>query len=194
MHAFAWVMHDVMTAADAVPLETYKGQFDITVTCKVDQTTVRKHILGLAREHDVVLVDLQGSANTTMVYAFGVSDLVIVPAQASNFDIQGAAKTITTLREAAEMANRTIHERIMLTRTNPSLRPRSEGTTRTAFEKAGMTVMTTTFADRIAFKDQTFTGAAPTVADPNSNAAANIRALYGEIQGILVEGQVAAAE
>lgn len=38
---------------------------------------------------DLVLIDLEGSANQAMLYAAGKSDLVIIPAQPSAYDVRG---------------------------------------------------------------------------------------------------------
>ena len=42
---------------------------------------------------DLVLIDLEGSANQAMLYAAGKSDLVLIPAQPSAFDVREARRT-----------------------------------------------------------------------------------------------------
>ena len=195
-HAFNWVMfHQGLTAEQAAANTVYTGQMDIDVVCKVTADSVSPQILSLAATHDIVLVDLQGSANQTMIFAFAASDLVIVPAQPSAFDIGGAELTIRSLRatERSMRLGRTIPERILLTRTPAMLRTRSGAATRSAFVDAGLAVMSTEFVERTAFRDQTFTGNAPTVADPNGNAAKNIAAIFGEVLSIISESGVAGA-
>ena len=51
---------------------------------------------------DLVLIDLEGSANQAMLYAAGKSDLVIIPAQPSAFDVREARRTAGVVQQAAD--------------------------------------------------------------------------------------------
>ena len=52
---------------------------------------------------DLVLIDLEGSANQAMLYAAGKSDLVIIPAQPSAFDVREARRTAGVVQQAADL-------------------------------------------------------------------------------------------
>lgn len=176
-HAAQWLLMDMESNDGPV----VAGREDILVAPKVAEEMIQDRIIELADRCDVVLVDLQGSANQAMIYAIGVSDLVIVPVQPSGWDNSGAAITLRTIRNVKRMTGRDIREVVLLTRTNPSFETRAAATTRAALEDAGIQVMKTEFMDRTAFREMTYTGLVPLIDKPNSNAAANMRAIYDEI-------------
>ena len=67
-----------------------------------------------------------------MLYAAGKSDLVLVPAQPSRFDVVEAVKTIGVVRKAADLVGRDIAHRVVLSRT-PVLRQRVADHSRAQF-------------------------------------------------------------
>lgn len=134
---------------------------------------------------DLVVIDLEGSANQAMLYAAGKADLVIIPAQPSRFDVVEALKTAGVVRQAADLVGREIEHRVLLTRT-PVLRQRVADHSRSQFEKAGLPLLRTELVQRAAFQRMTYTGEPPAVQEPGGGAARNVEALTAEVAGLLV--------
>jgi chromosome partitioning protein len=132
----------------------------------------------------LVLIDLEGSANQAMLYAAGKSDLVMIPAQPSAFDVREALKTADVVRQAADLVGREIDCRVVLTRT-PVLRQKVAEHSRAQFERAGLPLLVVELVHRVAFQTMTYTGQPPYAADPAGGAAANVTALADAVAGIL---------
>ena len=70
-----------------------------------------------AQEHDIVLIDVAGVRSRALLYAAGIADLVIVPAQPSEDDIDEAINTIEAVKSAGKLAKRDIKYRVLLSQT-----------------------------------------------------------------------------
>ncbi len=125
---------------------------------------------------DLVLIDLEGTANQAMLYAAGKSDLVLVPAQPSRFDVVEAVKTIGVVRKAADLVGRDIAHRVVLSRT-PVLRQRVAEHSRGQFARAGLPLLPVELVQRAAFQSMTYTGQPPYAQTGGEQAAANVTAL-----------------
>lgn len=97
----------------------------ITVYPKVEDNDVLDTIDGLRSRHDIVLADMEGSANLGVAMAIASADLVLIPSQGSGMDDKEAAKTLNLIRNQSKLARREIPYRIVFTRTNPAITPRS---------------------------------------------------------------------
>lgn len=191
-HASRWALHGIANPRE-VGNQVMEGRHGITVAVNVSERDIMERIIDLAGRFDAVLVDLQGSANQAMLMAFGVADLVLIPVQPSEYDIDGAVTTLRSVKAAREMTKRAILSRVVLSRTSPSFATRSAKETRLAFERAGVPLTKVEFLERVAFKEATFTGAAPSLDDPKSPAARNVAALCEELLALLAETASASA-
>jgi chromosome partitioning protein len=147
------------------------------------------------RRAPLVLIDLQGSANQAMLYAAGKSDLVIIPAQPSAFDVSEARTSAAVVHQAADLVGRQIALRVILTRT-PVLKQRVTAHSKAQFEKAGLSVLPVELVHRNAFQNMTYTGKEPYLIDPKTGAAENVEAIadaVAEILGFSVTAEIAAA-
>jgi chromosome partitioning protein len=133
---------------------------------------------------DVVLIDLEGSANQAMLYAAGKSDLVIIPAQPSAYDVREARKTAGVVQQAADLVQRAIPIRVVLTRT-PVLRQRVADHSRSQFERADLPILPVELVQRTAFQTMTYTGQPPFLSDPYGGAALNVDALADAVAGVV---------
>jgi chromosome partitioning protein len=136
------------------------------------------------RRAALVLIDLQGSANQAMLYAAGKSDLVIVPAQPSAFDVSEARTSAAVVHQAADLVGRQIALRVILTRT-PVLKQRVTAHSKAQFEKAGLSVLPVELVHRNAFQHMTYTGKEPHLVDPKNGAAENVEAIADAVAEIL---------
>lgn len=133
---------------------------------------------------DLVLIDLEGTANQSMLYAAGKSDLVLVPAQPSRFDVVEAVKTIGVVRKAADLVGRDIAHRVVLSRT-PVLRQRVAEHSRSQFVRAGLPLLSVELVQRTAFQAMTYTGVPPWMQQGSEPAADNVTSLANEVLGIV---------
>lgn len=136
------------------------------------------------RRARLVIIDLEGTANQAMLYAAGKASLVLIPAQPSLFDVVEAMKTAAVVAQAADLTNREILCRVVLSRT-PVLRQRVTEHSRRQFVERGLPILTCELMERTAFRLMTYTGRAPAVEDPDGGAARNVASLADEVAGLL---------
>ena len=129
---------------------------------------------------DLILVDLEGTANNALTYATSKSHLVVVPAQASAMDLQEAFRAIALLERASKVIERPIPHRVLLSKM-PILPTRAGRHARAQLERQGAKLFQTELMERTAFKEMTFHGRTPREIHPTSNAAANVTALTREL-------------
>ena len=145
-----------------------------------DAETMLQTLRDAERMADIVLIDLEGSANQSMLYAVGKSDLVIIPAQPSAFDVREALKTANVVQQASDLVGHPIQVRVVLTRT-PPLKQRVTEHSRAQFSKSGLTLLPVELVHRVAFQNMSYTGMPPHQSEPGGNAAQNVDRLVEAI-------------
>jgi chromosome partitioning protein len=145
-----------------------------------DAETLLPTLRDAQRSANMVLIDLEGSANQAMLYACGKSDLVLIPAQPSAFDVREARKTADVVNQAADLVGREIAVQVVLTRM-PVLRQRVADHSKAQFAKANLPILPVELFQRAAFQTMTYTGIPPFEADPTSGAAANVEAIVDAV-------------
>jgi len=78
----------------------------IVIAPQADQDSIGEIIQALAEAADVVLCDLQGSANIAMLHAIHYADLVLIPVQPSNDDLRSCHSTARHVVQAGKSARR----------------------------------------------------------------------------------------
>jgi len=152
-----------VTCIDADPNRTLAQVLRLTkeplITCvESDSDRLLADLRHACAESDLVVIDLEGTANQAMLYAAGKSDLVLVPAQPSRFDVVEAVKTVGVVRKAADLVGREIAHRVVLSRT-PVLRQRVADHSRAQFVRAGLPLLPVELVQRGEFGRGTkFTG------------------------------------
>jgi chromosome partitioning protein len=161
-----------------------KAAFPEILSLTSDADSLLPRLREAQRLASLVLIDLEGSANQAMLYAAGKSDLVIIPAQPSGYDVREARKTAGVVGQAADLVQREIPIRVVLTRT-PVLRQRVADHSRSQFEKAGLPILPVELVQRTAFQAMTYTGQPPFLSDPGGGAAANVDALAEAVASLV---------
>jgi chromosome partitioning protein len=161
-----------------------KANFPEILSMVSDAETLLPTLRSAQAAADLVLIDLEGSANQAMLYAAGKSDLVLIPAQPSAFDVREARRTAGVVQQAADLVGREIPVRIVLTRT-PVLRQRVASHARDQFAKADLPLLDVELVQRTVFQTMTYTGQPPFLVEPTSNATANVDALVEVIAAML---------
>ena len=189
MHADTIPRFGRVTCIDADPNRTLAQVLRLTsdpmITCVESDG---EQLLGdlrvaLARS-DLVLIDLEGTANQAMLYAAGKSNLVLVPAQPSRFDVVEAVKTVGVVRKATDLVARDIAYRVVLSRT-PVLRQRVADHSRAQFVRAGLPLLPVELVQRAAFQTMTYTGQPPYLQQGGEAAAENVTSLTNEVLAIV---------
>ena len=178
-----------VTCIDADPNRTLAQVLRLTddrliVCVESDSDRLLTDLREAQLESDLVIIDLEGTANQAMLYAAGKSDLVLVPAQPSRFDVVEAVKTIGVVRKAADLVGREIAHRVVLSRT-PVLRQRVSDHSRSQFVRAGLPLLPVELVQRAAFQSMTYTGKPPWRQDGGGPAAANVTSLTDAVLSII---------
>src|SRR5579883_631561 len=84
-------------------------------------TVIREATAAGALDH--ILIDLAGTREATVLKAIARSDLVVIPAQASEPDLREALVVVSDIKDVAEEKGTTIPYRLLLTKM-PALRTR----------------------------------------------------------------------
>lgn len=138
--------------------------------------------------YDHVLIDLAGTREATVLKAMARSDLVVIPAQASEPDLREALVVISDIKDVEEAKAGTIAYRLLLTKVYP-LRTRVTEFAFDEIERHGIARFETTFVERAAYKEMLLNGVPPHVAQPSSGAGAEVCALVEEIKQLGTAGR-----
>lgn len=162
-----------------------RGDGGVTVIDGVDESNIRQAIKDNSESFDYVLVDLAGFGSMTMVYAFAVSDLVVIPALRSRMDIK---ETIRTYRNVVDSMAEMRHQpatRVILTRGKQAIRSRVAKHAETQLLDRELPMMSCELMDWALLEEMTYSGKGPCETQPDSNAAGNVRAVTDAIVGVL---------
>ena len=180
-----WARADKSEIEEGERTMSYKG---VVVVRDVDEFSVVDDIARMSDACDVVLVDLQGSANTAMFKAMTQADLVIIPVQVSRFDAHAVMRTSNQTASAAKVMRRRIPVRLLLTRTPTAIRSKALNVLRKEFEEGNYRFLRTELMERPIVQKMTIDGLVPRrTSDISSerNAAENFHALAAEVSLIL---------
>lgn len=163
----------------AVPPETFTAVF-------------REQMGDAGEPYDHVLIDLAGTREATLLKAMARSDLVVVPAQASEPDLREALVVIDDVRDVIEAGASHVAYRLLLTKLFP-LPTRVTGFAHQEIARHGMHQFKTGLVERSAYREMFLTGQAPSIADPKGKAAQEIAALADEMRGIVTAARAGRA-
>ena len=124
--------------------------------------------------------------------AIARSELVVIPAQASEPDLREALVIVSDIRDVAEEKGAPIPYRVLLTKMHP-FRTRVTEFVYTELARHGLPIFRTVMIERAAYKEMFLTGAPPGATD-NVGAGAEIAALTAEIEEIIGEAQSKSAQ
>ena len=158
----------------------------LTIVSDVDEDTIIERIEDAASKTPFVIVDLEGTASKTVVYAISQADFVVVPTQGSQLDANEASRAIRVVLQSEKMTGRAKPYAVLLTRTSPMIRTRGLAHIQKGLIGAGIPVLETELFEREAFKavfafQQTLDGLNPAEVPNLDKAKANVEALAREI-------------
>jgi len=91
---------------------------------QADEKSLRKEVEAARAVADVILIDVEGSANTSVAFAIGYADAVIVPANPSAPDVEDAIATVRLIRDMGDVARRAIPHALLWSRVPTAIRSR----------------------------------------------------------------------
>ena len=124
----------------------------LQVVSDADEDTIIERIEGAATKTPFVVVDLEGTASKTVIYAISQADFVIIPTQGSQLDANEASRAIRVVLQSQKMTGRAKPYAVLLTRTSSSIRTRGLAHIQQGLIGAGIPVLETELNERDAFK------------------------------------------
>jgi chromosome partitioning protein len=158
----------------------------LTIISDVDEETIIERIEEAGSKTPIVVVDLEGTASKTVIYAISQADFVVIPTQGSQLDANEASRAIRVVLQSEKLTGRPKPYAVLLTRTSPMIRARGLTHIQNGLIAAGIPVMETELNERDAFKAvfafrQTLDALNPTEVPNLDKAKANVESLAREI-------------
>jgi len=140
--------------------------------------------------YDHICIDLPGSREVTLFKALARSDLVVIPAQASEPDLREALVVVKDIRDVSETTRRPIQYRLLLTKVFP-LRSRVTDFAYAELARKGLPLFRTALVERSAYREMFLNGQPPTIAEAGKGAGLEISNLLTEIRAIVDDANAA---
>lgn len=153
---------------------------DIPHVAETNEGEIIEAVENISSDRDLVLVDVAGFGNQSMVYAIGISSFVIIPCRPSEDDVLEALKTKQVVTNAAKLTRREIPYKIVLTQVKAGTLVINH--TLKQFEAFNVPLFDTAIASRTIYQTSRFSGETPITAEPQGKAAKEIKALAQEIE------------
>jgi chromosome partitioning protein len=150
---------------------------------------LRQAVPSLAESVDVTIIDTAGRQSKRLVGALMVADLALLPCRPYPSDIWALAESVETVRDVQVMRSDLVAAIVI---------NGSEGRTtlgrgaRDAIASAGLPMLATSIAQRVAFAEACAVGKGVTTYATKSPAAGELRSLADEIEGLTGMKEVAA--
>jgi len=135
-------------------------------------------------DYDHICIDLPGNREVTLFKALARSDLVVIPAQASEPDLREALVVVSDIRDVGETTGRAIPYRLLLTKVFP-LRTRVTDYAYNELERRGLPLFRTALVERSAYREMFLNGQPPTVTETGKGAGQEVEQLLAEIRSIV---------
>ena len=133
---------------------------------------------------DHILIDLAGTREATMLKAMARSDLVIVPAQASEPDLREALVIVDDINDVIEAGASNLKYRLLLTKLFP-LPTRVTSFAYSEIRRHKLKCFKSSIVERAVYREMFLTGQSPSEVAPKGKAAREIDLLVGEITSLL---------
>ena len=91
----------------------------LKIVSDADEETIIERIEDAASSTPFVVVDLEGTASKSVIYAISQADFVIIPSQGSQLDANEASRAIRVVLQSEKMTGKPKPFAVLLTRTSP---------------------------------------------------------------------------
>jgi chromosome partitioning protein len=158
----------------------------LSIVSDANEDTIIERIEGAATKTPFVIVDLEGTASKIVIYAISQADFVIIPTQGSQLDANEASRAIRVVLQSQKMTKTAKPYAVLLTRTNSSIRTRTQAHIQNGLIGAGIPVLETELNERDAFRavfsfQQTLDGLSATDVPNLDKAKTNVEEFAREI-------------
>jgi chromosome partitioning protein len=158
----------------------------LTVVSDVDEETIIERIEDAEAKSPFVIVDLEGTASKIVLIAISQADFVIIPTQGSQLDADEASRAIRVVLQSEKMTGKPKPYAVLLTRTNSSIRTRTQAHIQNGMIAAGVPVLETELNERDAFRaifsfQQTLDGLSPADVPNLDKAKLNVLEFVREV-------------
>lgn len=148
----------------------------------IDRPTIDRDLKNLARK-DVVVIDGAPQAADLAVSAIKAADFILIPVQPSPYDIWATSDLVELVKQRIELTDGKLRAAFVVSRAIKGTKIGDE--VRTALEGYGLPVLEARVTQRVVYPGTAASGSTVLDADPNGDAAAEIRALAAEIMRAL---------
>jgi chromosome partitioning protein len=124
----------------------------LTIVSDANEDNIIERIEDAAEKTPFVVVDLEGTASKTVVYAVAQADFIVIPTQGSQLDANEASRAIRVVLQSEKLFGKRKPYAVLLTRTNPSIRARGLAHIQNGLIEAGIPVLQTELNERDAFR------------------------------------------
>src|ERR1700722_5420853 len=124
----------------------------LSIVSDANEDTIIERIEDAATKTPFVVVDLEGTASKIVIYAISQADFVIIPTQGSQLDANEASRAIRVVLQSQKMTKTEKPYAVLLTRTNSSIRTRTQAHIQNGLIGAGIPVLETELNERDAFR------------------------------------------
>jgi chromosome partitioning protein len=125
---------------------------NLSLISDANEDNIIERIEDAAEKTPFVVVDLEGTASKTVVYAISQADFVVIPTQGSQLDANEASRAIRVVLQSEKLSGKRKPYAVLLTRTHPSIRTRGLVHIQNGLIDAGIPVLQTELNERDAFK------------------------------------------
>lgn len=158
----------------------------LTIVSDANEDTIIERIEDAAEKTPFVVVDLEGTASKTVIYAISQADFVVIPTQGSQLDANEASRAIRVVLQSEKMTGKRKPYAVLLTRTSASIRTRGLAHIQNGLIDAGIPVLETELNERDAFKAvfsfrQTLDGLSPADVPNLDKAKLNVLQFVQEV-------------
>ena len=153
---------------------------NIPHVAQTDEGEIINTVENISSDRDIVIVDVAGFGNQSMVYAIGISSLVIIPSRPSEDDVLEALKTKQIVTNAAKLTRREIPYKVVLTQVKVGTLVLEH--TLKQFQTFNVPLFDTAIALSTIYQTSRFSGETPITSEPQGKAAREIKALAKEIE------------
>lgn len=128
---------------------------NLKVIVELDHRRLPEALRAAAQEHNLVLVDFEGTANAAFVSVVELADLIIVPLKPNRPDLKAAMRVVHLVREQIDQLGLDIKIRLLFTQTKQAIIPRSQKQFHETILKANIPLFKTQMRDLNAFTHST---------------------------------------
>ncbi len=150
----------------------------------IDRPTIDRDVKNVARKVDFVVIDGAPQASDLAVSAIKAADIVLIPVQPSPYDIWATSDLVDLVKQRIEVTDGRLKAAFIVSRAIKG--SRIGGEVADALAGYGLPILDARITQRVSYPGTAATGTTVLEADPEGDAAAEIRALTAEIKQKLI--------